>query len=74
MKVTTETEASKVHNQSWLNEGLWLCGMGIYPVLGFPSLYIDQVRESTTTTKFSVVLNGNLVGYFGSKKGKRQGD
>lgn len=48
--------------------------MGIYPVLGFPSLYIDQVRESTTTTKFSVALNGNLVGYFGSKKGKRQGD
>lgn len=48
--------------------------MGIYPVLGFPSLYIDQVRECTTTTKFSVALNGNLVGYFGGKKGKRQGD
>ena len=47
--------------------------MGIYPVLGFPSLYIDQVRECTTTTKFSVALNGNLVGYFGGKKGKRQG-
>lgn len=48
--------------------------MRIYSDLGFPSLYIDWVRECTTTSKFSAALNGNLVGYFGGKKMKRQGD
>ena len=37
-------------------------------------MFITWVRECVTTPKFSINLNGELVGFFGSSRGLRQGD
>lgn len=41
---------------------------------GIPEKFIGWVRECITSPRFSVALNGILVGYFEGKKGLRQGD
>jgi len=42
--------------------------------LGAPSKYVKWVRECITTPRFSVAVNGTLVGYFEGRRGLRQGD
>jgi hypothetical protein len=41
---------------------------------GFPSKYVNGIRECVTNPKFSIVLNGSLVSYFKGRKGLRQDD
>ncbi|KAG7543595.1 Reverse transcriptase zinc-binding domain [Arabidopsis thaliana x Arabidopsis arenosa] len=41
--------------------------------LGFPDKYIHWIKVCITTPSFSVQVNGELAGYFGSKRGLRQG-
>jgi hypothetical protein len=41
---------------------------------GFPTKFINWVKECITSPQFSVSLNGTLVGYFKGEKGLRQGD
>lgn len=36
--------------------------------------FVDWIRECITNPKFSVSVNGTLVGYFDCKRGLRQGD
>ncbi|CAK9151349.1 unnamed protein product [Ilex paraguariensis] len=40
----------------------------------FPSNMISWIQASITTPRFSINLNGELVGFFPSKRGIRQGD
>jgi hypothetical protein len=48
-----------------------LCGLACF---GFPEQYIGWIRECFSTRRFSIALNGTLVGYFESQKGLRQWD
>jgi hypothetical protein len=41
---------------------------------GMPGKFVSRVRECITSPRFSVAVNGTLVGYFEGKRGFRQGD
>jgi hypothetical protein len=41
---------------------------------GFPLRFINWVKECITSPRFSISINGTLVGYFKGAKGLRQGD
>ena len=40
----------------------------------FPPIFISWVRECISTPKFSINVNGEIVGFFSSTRGLRQGD
>lgn len=41
---------------------------------GLPLTYVHWVRECIKNSRFSIAVNGTLVGYFEGAKGLRQGD
>jgi hypothetical protein len=41
---------------------------------GFPEKFLRWIEECITSHRFSICLNGTLVGYFEGRKGLRQGD
>ncbi|XP_038708543.1 uncharacterized protein LOC120003593 [Tripterygium wilfordii] len=42
--------------------------------LGFPDRFVNLIMKCVETTSFSVVVNGDLYGFFQGKSGVRQGD
>lgn len=42
--------------------------------LRFPADYVNWIMSCITTPKFSLLMNGSLVGFFSSRRGIRQGD
>ena len=48
--------------------------MGSFGLHGLPALIYIAAQSCVTTLRFSVNLNGELVGYFNSYQGLRQGD
>lgn len=42
--------------------------------LHFPSTCVHWIMDCVTTVRYSIVLNGELEGYFPAKRGIRQGD
>ena len=43
-------------------------------LMGFPCRFVDWIKQYITTPRFSVNVNGELVGFFSSSRGIRQGD
>ena len=41
---------------------------------GCPLQFVQWIRECITNSRFTIALNGSLVGYFQGGKGLRQGD
>ena len=52
----------------------WKFLLDILYYMGFPSMFIGWIRECVTTSKFSININGELISFFGSTRGLRQGD
>lgn len=41
---------------------------------GFPSIFLNWIKQCITTPSFSITVNGDLCGFFKGKRGLRQGD
>ena len=52
----------------------WQFLLEILSLMGFPSMFIGWIRECVSTPRFSININGELVGFFGSSRGLRHGD
>lgn len=46
----------------------------VMQALGYPPTLINWIKECITTPRFSLIMNGELVGFFSSTRGLRQGD
>ena len=66
--------AIKVDIQKAFDTVRWDFLFDVLELMGFPSLVVCWIRECVTTPKFSINLNGELVGFFSSSKGLRHGD
>ena len=52
----------------------WGCILDILDAMGTPSNLLRCIKAYITTPKFSICVNGELTGFFASKRGVRQGD
>ena len=52
----------------------WSCILGILDSMGTPAFLLECIKECISTPMFSVSVNGELAGFFASKRGVRQGD
>ena len=52
----------------------WSCILGILASMGTPVYLLECIKACITTPFFSVSVNGELAGFFASKRGLRQGD
>ena len=47
----------------------WEFILNVLTVLQFPNMFIDWIRACITTPRFSILVNGGLVGYFKGARG-----
>ena len=52
----------------------WSCIIDILFSMGTPAYLLRCIKSCITTPSFSVFVNGELAGFFASKRGLRQGD
>ena len=66
--------AIKVDLQKAFDSLNWDFILEILAVMHFPDQFIGWIKGCLTTSKFSISLNGRLVGYFNGARRVRQGD
>ncbi|XP_016679213.1 uncharacterized protein [Gossypium hirsutum] len=66
--------ALKVDLQKAFDSLQWGFLLSILRAQGFPEKFLKWNEVCLTTPRFSISLNGNLVGFFRGRKGIRQGD
>ncbi|XP_010523177.1 PREDICTED: uncharacterized protein LOC104801567 [Tarenaya hassleriana] len=52
----------------------WEFLMRILRAMNLPTRFVNWIKACVTTPKFSIAINGELVGYFKGRRGLRQGD
>ena len=52
----------------------WSCIIDILSRMGTPTYLLRCIKACITTPSFSIAVNGELAGFFSSKRGLRQGD
>ena len=52
----------------------WSCILAILSRMGTPNYLLRCIKACITTPSFSISVNGELAGFFASKRGLRQGD
>ena len=52
----------------------WDCILDILSAMGTPTTLLRCIKACITTPMFSISVNGELTGFFASKRGVRQGD
>ena len=73
-KDTPSRCAIKVDIQRVFDTVRWDFLLDLMDILGFPPLFVSWIRACISTPKFSININGELAGFFGSLRGIRQGD
>ena len=66
--------AIKIDLQKAFDSLSWRFLLDVLTSLKLPSVFIGWLRRCFTTPRFSISLNGGLVGYFKGERGVRQGD
>ena len=66
--------ATKVDLHKAFDTVKWSFLLELMENLGFPSTFIGWVRTCISSPKYSININGELVGFFGASRGLRQGD
>ena len=64
----------KVDLQKAFDSLNWEFILEVLSIVKFPEQFIGWIKSCITTSKFSISLNGGLVGYFKRARGIRQGD
>ncbi|XP_059064740.1 uncharacterized protein LOC131856820 [Cryptomeria japonica] len=52
---------------------IWSFLVCVLDRLGFPSAWIECIKQCISTVKFSILVNGNVCGFFPATNGLRQG-
>ena len=52
----------------------WNCIIKVLQKMGFGAKWVKWIKRCTSTTSFSVLINGSPTGFFNSSRGLRQGD
>ena len=52
----------------------WMYLFDAMEAVDFPQVYVNWIKQYVCSARFSVVLNGELEGYFQGERGLRQGD
>jgi hypothetical protein len=68
-RCTLKVDLMKAYDS--INWDFMMCSLHCF---GFPEKFLRWIKECITSPRFSICLNGTLVGYFEGKKGLRQGD
>ena len=63
--------AMKIDLQKTFDTLNWKFILAILSIMNFPTIFIKWIRSCLTTSKFSLSINGGLVGYFKWARGVR---
>lgn len=64
----------KIDIRKAFNTMCWDFVIKVLEAQQFPPMFINWISECISSPRFSVAINGELVGFFEGKKGLRQGD
>lgn len=53
---------------------VWNFLIGVLERLGFPKKWIKSIKFCISIVNYSLIVNGNVCGFFGATNGLRQGD